>query len=70
MEPDLTVEMTPEQMRAAINARQEHDVLRDGAAPATKPAVATDKNLLSSDPQLSAAVLLLRLELADAKAKT
>ncbi|QOV88140.1 S41 family peptidase [Humisphaera borealis] len=70
VEPDLTVEMTPEQMRAAINARQEHDVLRDGAAPATKPAVATDKNLLSSDPQLSAAVLLLRLELADAKAKT
>ncbi len=28
------------------------------------------KDLLGSDPQLSAAVLLLRLELADAKPKT
>jgi carboxyl-terminal processing protease len=28
VEPDLTVEMTPEQMRAAIDARQELDVLR------------------------------------------
>lgn len=67
VEPDLTVEMTPEQMRAAITARQQHDVLRDEKAPATDK---TGKDLISSDPQLSAAVLLLRLELADARAKT
>jgi carboxyl-terminal processing protease len=131
VEPDLTVEMTPEQMRAANDARQDLDVLRSddpakgpdagdqqGAAkpeaeikpidpvkPQVKPEVfvrpdpnakpdpvqlkpakgpdgepavakadpsskpAKKKDLLSADPQLSAAVLLLRLELADVKAK-
>ena len=77
-------------MRAAIDARQDLDVLRD-AAPAggeqpklndaakvagqatkidssvknatTKEGVVVKKDLLSSDPQLSAALLLLRLEL-------
>src|SRR5204862_1269638 len=35
VDPDVTVEMTPEQMRAAIDARQELDILRDAnAAPA------------------------------------
>lgn len=122
VEPDLTVEMTPEQMRAANEARQDLDILRgddgkpadEGAAkpegvkpidpvtpevkpdvfvkpdpnakpdpvkltpakgddgkpadPASKPA--KKKDLLSADPQLSAAVLLLRLELADTKAKS
>src|SRR5690606_33975014 len=29
VDPDVTIEMTPEQMRAAIDARQELDVLRD-----------------------------------------
>ena len=32
--PDVTVEMTPEQMRDAIDARQNLDILRDNAAPA------------------------------------
>jgi carboxyl-terminal processing protease len=99
VDPDVTVEMTPEQMRAAIDARQELDILRDAkGAPAegkmeklqdvaskveqkvqnatgdnartadgktsTKPA---SKDPLSTDPQLSAAVLLLRLQLAGAQ---
>jgi len=100
VDPDVTVEMTPEQMRAAIDARQELDVLREaGATPAqgkqeklnaaapkveekvqnatgdnakggksgptaTKPAA---RDPLSTDPQLSAAVLLLRLQLAGAQ---
>ena len=34
VDPDVTIEMTPEQMRAAIDARQELDVLRANAAPA------------------------------------
>ena len=83
VDPDVTVEMTPEQMRAAIDARQELDILRDAnAAPAegeqekikdVAPKVqeevkqvadaAEKKDLLSTDPQLSAAVLLLRLQL-------
>ncbi len=91
VDPDVTIEMTPEQMRAAIDARQELDVLRDnpapaqgetpklqekdpkanGDAPADKPkevvATTQKKDLLSSDPQLSAAVLLLKLQLAGAQ---
>jgi carboxyl-terminal processing protease len=80
VEPDVTVEMTPEQMRAAIDARQEFDVLRDAtqAAPAhgaqlpektEKVEKAVDKTKemkdpLQVDPQLSAALLLMRLQLA------
>ena len=82
--------MTPEQMRAAIDARDNMDVLRDDPAPAQgkqeklkdaadkaaedgkDAAAAPDakaekgakkKDILSSDPQLSAALLLLRLQL-------
>ncbi len=89
VDPDVKVEMTPEQMRAAIDARQDLDVLRDiNAAPAEgeqrkledkAPAAQENeqpklddekkekKDLLSSDPQLAAAVLLLRLQLAGAQ---
>lgn len=76
VDPNLTVEMTPKQMRDAIEARQELDVLRlqetpaapvvVTAAPATQPGatVTEKKDLLACDPQLSAALLLLRLQLA------
>jgi carboxyl-terminal processing protease len=82
VDPDLTIEMTPEQMRAAIDARQELDVLRDvGDAPAqdktvqvkeeakdVKEAVAkAAKDPMASDPQLSAALLILRMQLAGAQ---
>jgi carboxyl-terminal processing protease len=83
VDPDMTIEMTPEQMRAAIDARQDLDVLRDAdsAAPAkdktetlkeqakdVKEAVAkATKDPMSSDPQLSAALLLLRMQLAGAQ---
>ncbi|HSU68265.1 MAG TPA: S41 family peptidase, partial [Tepidisphaeraceae bacterium] len=81
VDPDVTVEMTPDQMRAAIDARQDLDVLRDvtpagGAQPKLNDAAKVadpkegknaaappKKDLLSSDPQLSAALLLLRLQL-------
>jgi carboxyl-terminal processing protease len=74
VDPDLTVEMTTEQMRSAQEARQELEVLRDDTAPAVPATVATtapatmpaQQKLLSVDPQLSAAVLLLRLQLAGA----
>jgi carboxyl-terminal processing protease len=88
VDPDVTVEMTPEQMRAAIDARQDLDVLRDinakpaegeqeklnDKAPAAQqkeqPKLDADKkekkDLLSSDPQLSAAVLLLRMKVTGA----
>jgi carboxyl-terminal processing protease len=85
--PDVTVEMTPEQMRAAIDARQELDILRDANSPPAEgelekvkdkaPVVQQEvkqvaaggnkKDLLSTDPQLSAAVLLLKLQLAGAQ---
>jgi carboxyl-terminal processing protease len=87
VDPDLTIEMTPEQMKAAIDARQELDVLREAGAPAARPpsepeqaatpatapadaaVVATrgaKKDALGSDPQLNAALLLLRMQLAGA----
>ncbi|MDB5290489.1 MAG: hypothetical protein JWL69_1730 [Phycisphaerales bacterium] len=92
VDPDVKVEMTPEQMRAAIDARQDLDVLRDAeeapapaagdqpkleektqkaeaqAAPKTddKAKAKPKKDLLASDPQLSAAILLLKLQLAGA----
>ncbi len=89
VDPDVTVEMTPEQMSAAIASRQVLDVLHaaeatpaedavndtkeakdktqaeSGAknAPATQPG----KGPLQTDPQLSAALLLLRLQLVGAR---
>src|SRR5204863_6609528 len=73
--PDVVVEMTPEQMRAAIDARTEMDVLRDAErqgdakpvdkAPANAEAKAK-KDPLAQDAQLSAGLLLLRLQLAGA----
>ncbi|HEV8378995.1 MAG TPA: S41 family peptidase [Tepidisphaeraceae bacterium] len=82
VDPDVQVEMTPDQMRAALGARQEFDILRDAApAPAkgealpektekVEEAVAVtkkNKDPLSVDAQLSAALLLMRLELAGAQ---
>jgi carboxyl-terminal processing protease len=81
VDPDLTIEMTPEQMRAAIDARQDLDVLHDANVP-DAPAEGKDKQIkqeskdvkeavakatkdpMQSDPQLSAALLLLKLQLA------
>ncbi len=77
VDPDLTVEMTPEQMRAAIDARQEMDVLRDAATPTKgraealrdaapeigrSVAAATAGDPLGVDAQLSAALLMIRLQ--------
>ncbi|HEY8667079.1 MAG TPA: S41 family peptidase [Tepidisphaeraceae bacterium] len=92
VDPDVTVEMTPEQMRAAIDARQELDILRDANAPpaegeqeklndvapkienavkeapvkGTTQESTAKKDPLDCDPQLSAALLVLRLQLAGA----
>jgi carboxyl-terminal processing protease len=83
VDPDLTIEMTPEQMRAAIDSRQDLDVLRDVGTPTpakdktetlkeqakdVKEAVAkATRDPMSSDPQLSAALLILRMQLAGAQ---
>jgi carboxyl-terminal processing protease len=70
VEPDVTVTMTSKQMSDAIEARQKQDILRDAApAIADNPVVAdaVKKSALDVDPQLSAAVLLLKLQLAGAK---
>ena len=68
--PDVSVDMTPEQMRDAISARQSLDVLREDGSVATvkveedgEPVQAEDA-LLDTDAQLSAALLLLRMQLA------
>ncbi len=86
VDPDLTIEMTPEQMNAAIDARRELDVLHDAPntkAPGTDPQQEAQKakaatqeaattrpsrrDAMASDPQLSAAILLLRMQLAGAQ---
>jgi carboxyl-terminal processing protease len=66
VDPDFAIEMTPEQARQVMLARSAMDVLHSAdekpATPTTKPA-----NLLEVDPQLSAAVMLMRLQIAGAK---
>lgn len=69
VDPDVLVEMTPEQMRAAIDARAELDVLHDDGQDDADRNDRTRKaalTLLDSDPQLNAALLLLRMHLAGA----
>ncbi|HMO26729.1 MAG TPA: S41 family peptidase, partial [Tepidisphaeraceae bacterium] len=71
VDPHVVIEMTPEQMRAAIDARSKLDVLRDpeeaGIAAADAEVVReAEQSLLASDPQLTAALLLLRMHLAGA----
>jgi carboxyl-terminal processing protease len=95
VDPDVVVELTPEQMLAAQIARRKMDVYHaatpsadvklrqtapevtdaqktagtpDNGRPATQPSLVTKpKDLLDVDPQLSASVLVLRLELAGAR---
>ena len=70
VEPDVKVELTPEQMSNILNLRQNLDVVRDKpqAHPATLPAEfkTPEDQLLASDPQLGAAVLMLKMRLAGA----
>jgi carboxyl-terminal processing protease len=65
VDPDVTIAMTPEQMRAEIDARTKLDVPADDqkamGGPTTMPSRA---DLLKVDPQLSAALLILRMQLA------
>jgi carboxyl-terminal processing protease len=67
VDPNFVVEMTPEQMRAVFDARSQLDVLHDDAAtPETDHVAALRKSseqLLASDPQLNAALLILRMHL-------
>jgi carboxyl-terminal processing protease len=61
VDPNLKIVLTPEQMEAAIQARQDMEVLHDAGAASTQPVV---KELTMEDPQLAGGVLALRLELA------
>lgn len=66
VDPDLVVEMTGEQMRAAQVARMQMEVLWQSTALATAPTTQSINELLAADPQLSAGLLLMRLQLAGA----
>lgn len=73
VEPDVKVEMTPEQMVTAQLARMQFDVLRQtGEVPpepttrpgaTSRPVVRTPEDLIKRDSQLGAALLLMRLQL-------
>jgi len=71
VDPDVIVQMTPQQMNEAAVARKDSEVIRDINAP--KPAPSTNpttkpakKDPLEADPQLSAGLLVLRLKLSGA----
>jgi carboxyl-terminal processing protease len=69
VDPDVTVEMTPQQMQSVIDVRNSLGILRDADAQ-TQPSATTrpgKSELLQADSQLAAGVLLLRLELAGAQ---
>ncbi len=67
VDPDVTVPMTLRQSSDAIQARQALDVLRDDGTSATikveNADVDAEEALLDNDAQLSAGILLLRMEL-------
>ncbi len=69
VDPNIIIDLTPEQMRDIIDARQALDVLRGAdepatnAAPATGPSTRPKKSLLEADGQLGAALLAMRLQL-------
>ncbi|MEL7237481.1 MAG: S41 family peptidase [Planctomycetota bacterium] len=70
VDPNVPVEMTPRQMNDAIRARQAMEVLRDDGTSATVKLLDADEEvdaetaLLEKDTQLSAALLLLRMQIA------
>ncbi len=71
VDPDVAVEMTPKQMTDAQEARTEQEAIRDSqvatAPPSTEPTtMSAKKDLLAADPQLSAALLVMRLKLTGA----
>jgi carboxyl-terminal processing protease len=65
IEPDLTVEMTNEQIADSIELRQQVDVIRDSDAPADAEPQAHAEDILADglDPQLEAAALVLKTQL-------
>lgn len=70
VDPDVTVEMIPQQMRDAISARQALDVLRDKQGKAevklNEQTLDAETALLDSDAQLAAALLVMRMQLLGA----
>lgn len=70
VDPDYLIQMTPDQMRDAVEARTNMDVLwgPDGepVAPKAEDGKKKNLNLLEVDPQLSAALMLMRLQVAGA----
>jgi carboxyl-terminal processing protease len=68
VDPDVTVDLTPEQMSKVNQTREDMDVLPEPGIPTTAPDTEGERaKLLNSDPQLAAAVLVLRLELEQGK---
>jgi len=66
VDPHYLIQMTPQQMRNVQEVRQNMDVLwNPGDGP--EPAETAPISLLDVDPQLSAAVMLLRLQVAGAE---
>lgn len=64
VDPDVSVEMTPRQKYDRDSARLALDVPDKWATPGSPTTRPTAKDLLNVDPQLSAALLILRLQLA------
>ena len=67
VEPDLKVELTPDQMRKVIDDRTDLDILRDASASDADEKKMAAK-LMNDDLQLDAAIFVLRLQLAESPA--
>lgn len=74
VEPDVRVEMTPEQMVTAQLGRMQFDVIRQSGEEApepttrpNRPVIRTPEELIQRDSQLGAALLLMRLQLNGAE---
>lgn len=63
--PDIVVELTPEQIRNWMDVRQELDILREANDPAPAPENGKKRDPLTVDPQLSAALFLMRLQVLE-----
>ncbi|MFN4242276.1 MAG: S41 family peptidase [Tepidisphaerales bacterium] len=74
VEPDIVVEMTPEQMVTAQLGRMQFDVIRqsedEAPLPTTRPnrpVIRTPQELIQRDSQLGAALLVMRMQLNQAE---
>jgi carboxyl-terminal processing protease len=67
VDPDVVVDMTPDQLTDLLKARRENDIIRPADEVATAPATAASAPAATPDTQLETAMLMMRLQLVQSK---